>query len=102
MSTMFKLVMALSAALLLSLAFGLTMHRKVGVQGAEIARLTQAAQRAQETRKRDEAISTRAREKNRATARLGASVSLSVRAAASAVPAWADQAVPKEVQDALP
>lgn len=69
---------------------------------AENATLAAGLQRAQAAIKRNDAIVTRLRATNAATARSKRFAEASLNTAAQAHVEWAQQPVPKEVQDALP
>lgn len=100
--------LALAAALVAGTAFVKAAHKYEAKQAAEIVAkddqilaLNRSLLRAQEQHTLDAATLTRLAARNRATARQMASVQASLADALAANRAWAEQAVPKEVQDAL-
>lgn len=68
----------------------------------DLAESRAATQQALQATKRLQATLVFREKKNAATARAAASAASSLAAAASAAPAWANQPVPQEIQDALP
>lgn len=94
-------VAALGAALTLA---GWALKHSYAEQGAlktQIAALNGALLRAAEQRATDQATLDRLAKKNAATAREMARAQASLQRSLSANREWADQPVPKEVQDAL-
>ena len=93
---------------LATLAFGLVaggafywlVDQRVRLR-AEVAELQRNVQTAQVALKKAQATSAYLRQKNAATARAAASAGRSLERSLAAEPSWAEQAVPKEVQDAL-
>lgn len=74
---------------------------ELAVAESRIAQLAVEIESLQELRKVDQAALASARREKAAIARKMASLKLSLDAALAANRAWADQPVPKEVQDAL-
>jgi Flp pilus assembly protein TadB len=92
------------AALLLGLVAGTAFYWLAGERSrlrAEIEVLQTQKKTAQDALKKAEATSAYLRRKNAATARAAASATRSLERSLAAQPVWADQPVPKEVQDAL-
>lgn len=94
----------LVACLLVGLGAGSVWYAVAGRlarKDAQIQGLTEAAQRAAEQRKADQATLARLAQKNAAAARESASLRRELDAALATSPDWAAQPVPQVVQDAL-
>jgi hypothetical protein len=76
-------------------------YKANGAQKAQLEASEQARKRALAASKRDRALSARRAKENAATARENALLRQRVEGALAQHRAWADQPVPKEVQDAL-
>lgn len=98
----FKLLLASVGACLLLATYGWWATGQMRGLKASNAALSATILRAQETRKRDEAISAQTRQKKRATGLEIDRRAILVERAAASAPAWAETPVPQEVQDALP
>lgn len=95
---------ALGALVILGLGTGLgyrLTYPKIVAQKQQITVLDAALKTAGEQRKLDQAALAFRAEKNRAAAREMASLKLQLSDALARNRAWAEQAVPQEVQDAL-
>lgn len=94
----------LAASLIAGFAAGTVwyvMAGRIAVYKADIRTLNATILRASEQRATDKATLDRLARKNAATAREMASAQASLQRSLSANREWADQPVPKEVQDAL-
>lgn len=100
--TSFKIILALVGASLLLAAYGWWATGQMRGLRTQNAALSASILRAQETRKRDEAISAQTRQEKRATGLQIDRRAILVEQSAASAPAWAEMAVPKEVQDVLP